>query len=87
MNFNRATRQPPHIAYVFQVVRENHDRERARYLIFAEIEEVNARTTHFHPQHFSGYATGFADMLTGFSYGNAIGCGAEGRQTPSRDNK
>jgi len=87
VDFDDAACQTPHIANIFQIVRENHDRERARHLIFAEVEKVNACGTHSNAQDFAGHAPGFADMLTGFSYGNAIGCGAEGRQTPSRDNK
>src|SRR5580658_851227 len=73
VNLDGAAREAAHVADIFQAGREDHDREGAGHLLFAEVEEVNSFRADFNAQHLSGYAFGLADMLTGFVYGDAIG--------------
>jgi hypothetical protein len=76
-NFNRSSRKMAHIAHVFQIFREDDDRERTRHLIFTEIEKVNSFGADLHADDFSRYTLRFADVLYGFMDGNAVGCGEE----------
>jgi hypothetical protein len=58
---------------------KNHDRERTRQLVFAEIEEVNTLHAHFHAYDLSGHTAGLADVLTGLLNRNAIGGAEQGK--------
>lgn len=81
MNFNNLSRKPPHVPYIFQISREDHDRKRASHLIFTKIDEMYASGANFHAQHFSGYALGFTDVLRCLGDRQAIGCLRQSRQT------
>ncbi len=74
-NFDGAAREPAYVADILQIVGEDHDRERARHLIFTEIEEVDTLDSDFHSNYFSCHAFRFADVLSGFVDGYAVGGG------------
>ena len=61
------------VADIFQITGENHNREGAGHLLFAEIEEVNTIRSAFYSEDFSGYAFGFAHVLAGLVDGDAVG--------------
>ena len=76
-DLDRSSRQPTHVANVFQIVGEDDYHERTRGLIFAEVEEVHSALTNFHAEHLSGDAFCFVDVISGFLKGNAIRGGEE----------
>src|SRR5271165_7034894 len=72
-NFDQAARQAADVADIFQITGEDHHRERARHVIFAEVEEMNAARANLDAEHFSRDAPGFADVLARFVDRDAIG--------------
>jgi hypothetical protein len=48
---------------------------------------MSASSAQSNAQDFARHAAGFADMLTGFGYWDAVGGAAEVRQNASPDNK
>ena len=63
------------IADIFQVVGENHDRERTGHGIFTEVQEMNAFVSDVDTDNLPGYAFRFANVLAGFVDRDAAGCG------------
>src|SRR5947208_2786913 len=53
----------PHIANLFQIIREHDNRERTKPVIFAKIQKSHSPLALFYPNHFSGHALGFAQMI------------------------
>ncbi len=72
MDFDHLSGEAADVAYIFQVVREDHYGERASHLVFAEVDEVDASGSDFHAQDFSHHALGFADVLAGGLDGEAV---------------
>ena len=80
MDFDHLSGEAADVAYVFQVVREDHDSEGAGHLIFTEVDEVDASGSDFHAQDFAYHTFGFADVLAGGLNREAVGgegCGRE----------
>lgn len=87
MNFDDLSRQPPDVADILKVGREDHDRERASHAVFAEVHEMHTLGPDFHMHDFSRDALGFSDVLAGLGDGKAVGgwgwgygCGEQKRQ-------
>ena len=82
MNLYIAACKAANIAYVFEVVWEDHDRERAGHLVFAEIEEADAFAPHRDAAHLSTHALGFPNVSAGLLDWQAIchGKGWDGRE-------
>lgn len=66
MNLNHLPSEAPDVPDIFQVGGEYDDRERARHLIGAEVDEVNPAGSGFDTQNFSGHALGLTDVLGSF---------------------
>ncbi len=75
VDFDSAAGQAANVAYIFQSRREDHDREGAGHLLFAEVKEVNSFRSHFYLEHFTGHTLDFADMCCRFANWDAIGGG------------
>src|SRR5271170_2335990 len=73
MDFNDLSRQASDVAYIFEVVREDHDSKWASQLIFAEVDEVHTSGADFHAQDFSRHALDFSDVLFRVANGEAVG--------------
>jgi hypothetical protein len=73
VDFDHAAFEAANVANIFKIRGEDDYRERARGLLFAEADEVNALGAGFYVQNFSGDAFVFADVLGGFANGEAIG--------------
>jgi hypothetical protein len=79
VNFDGATLKAPDVADIFQSGREDHDRERAGYLIFAEVEETDAFIPDSYFEDFARHAFGFTHVLARFVNRYAVGGGEEWR--------
>lgn len=77
VNFDRVASEAANVADVFQIGREDHNREGAGHLILTEIEEMNAFRANFDVQHFPGDAFGLADVLVGLVDRDAIARGEQ----------
>jgi hypothetical protein len=75
VNFDGTAGEAADVADILQAGREDHYRERAGHLVFAEVEEMDALRTYFYFEDFSGDAFGFANVLARFVYGDAVGSG------------
>jgi len=85
VDFNVAAFQTAHVAHVFQVVGEDHDRERAGHLIFAKIKEVDSFAAYGNAMYFAGHTLGLTDVLAGSLDGEAVGDGESGIHTEDRE--
>ena len=74
-DFDGAPGETADVADIFQVVGENHDRERTGHSIFTEVKEVNALVPDVDADDLPGYAFRFANVLAGFVDRDAVGCG------------
>jgi len=73
VNFDGAAGESAHVPDIFQVVGKDDYGKRTGHLIFAEVEEVNAVLPGLYPQHLTGHAARFPDMLAGLRDRDAIG--------------
>ena len=78
MNFDGGAGQAANVADIFQSGREDwedHDREGAGHLIFAEVEEVNSFRSRSYLEDSSRHTSGFANLLCRIANWDAIGGG------------
>lgn len=72
-DFHGAAGEAADVSYIFEVMAEDHHRERTGHLVFAEIQEVDAFYAYAYLQDFALYAIRFANVLRGFMNGKAVG--------------
>ena len=73
MNLDHAAFESPHVADVFQIMREDHHAEGTSRLVFAKIEIPNSFDANLHPHHFTADTLRFPHMLAGFANWDAVG--------------
>ena len=73
LDLDGATGQTAHVSDVFQVMREDHHRERAGHLVFAEVEEGDPTGPDLHADYFPCHAFALINVLAGLIDGDTVG--------------
>jgi hypothetical protein len=72
-DFDASPFEAPDVAYIFQVVGKDYDREGAGHRVFTEIKEVDAFFSHLYSNYLPYDTLCFPYVLAGFVNGNAVG--------------
>jgi hypothetical protein len=72
-NLNHASCEAADVAHIFEVGGEDHHREGAGHLIFAEVHVMYSFGADLHAHDLAGYTLGFSDVAAGFANGEIVG--------------